>query len=70
MEKIKKILLSKISFDYCKYSNLFEVWLHKKWNGKLIYLHISKLLLTIDIRDNFVKEMVLLNHGSKNKSRA
>jgi len=50
--------MKRYSIHYFKDNKLFSFDVEKFWHGELIYISISKLIVIIDNRKNWVKDMV------------
>ena len=58
MINITRLLKGKLHFSYCHWQKWDHLGFKKRWSGKLIYLEFSKFNIQLDIRENWVKDMV------------
>jgi len=58
MKNIIRILKGKLHFNYCHWQKWNHLGFKKLWSGKLIYFGFSKFSVQLDIRKNWVDDLV------------
>jgi hypothetical protein len=55
---VKRILLGTLHMYYASWQKPFHLSIHRKWGGKLIYFEFSKFCVYLDIRKNWIEDMI------------